>query len=122
MSLVTKWFWVTADRLADLGTLVMDLWPPGQARAPEARRDRTRRACVSTCTVFDRGRTTVNSNEIKALPDLVTVAEAARLLRASEQYVRRMCKAGDLPAVKVGRAWRINKTDLLYLAGIAPDK
>lgn len=38
MSLGTKWFWVTADRLADLGTLVMDLWPPGQARAPEARR------------------------------------------------------------------------------------
>lgn len=53
-------------------------------------------------------------------PDLMTVEEVARLLRFSEgeagsQAVRRLIRAGDLSASRVGRAYLIDRADVLKL-------
>ena len=43
--------------------------------------------------------------------DLVlTVEEAAELLKTSKQQIRKMIHDEVLPAVKVGREWRISST------------
>ena len=38
---------------------------------------------------------------------LLTVEEVAQTLRISDQTVVAMCKRGELPAIKVGKLWRI---------------
>ena len=38
---------------------------------------------------------------------LLTVQETARLLRTTSQQIRKMIVNEELPAVKVGREWRI---------------
>lgn len=40
---------------------------------------------------------------------VLTVKEAAVLLKTSRQQVRKMIQSGELAAVKVGREWRIVK-------------
>ena len=50
--------------------------------------------------------------------EVLTVKEAAALLKTSWQQIRRMIQSGELPAVKVGREWRIPResiSDLLDL-------
>jgi len=47
---------------------------------------------------------------------LVTVRVAARLLGVSERTVRRRVVAGDLPAVRIGRALRIDLSGVAYVA------
>ena len=50
--------------------------------------------------------------------EVLTVKEAAALLKTSLQQIRRMIQSGELPAVKVGREWRIPResiSDLLDL-------
>ena len=42
-----------------------------------------------------------------------TVAEVARQLRVSNMTVYRLVKAGQLPAVRVGRGYRIRERDVL---------
>jgi excisionase family DNA binding protein len=42
----------------------------------------------------------------------LTPQEVSDLLRVSIYTVRRWIKEGKLPAYKVGRVWRISKTDL----------
>ena len=43
----------------------------------------------------------------------LTPREVSGLLRVSIQTVRRWIKEGDLPAYKIGRAWRIQEADLV---------
>ncbi len=43
---------------------------------------------------------------------LLTPEEAAQYLRVTERTVYRLLRCGDCPGVKVGRQWRIRKTDL----------
>jgi excisionase family DNA binding protein len=43
---------------------------------------------------------------------LLTVAEVARLLRVSNMTVYRLIKAGELPALRVGKNYRIREADL----------
>ena len=43
---------------------------------------------------------------------LMTVKEVARYLHVVQLTVYRMIDRGDLPAVKVGRVWRIRRQDL----------
>lgn len=43
---------------------------------------------------------------------LLTVEEAAAYLRVSKATVWRWCSLGMLPAFKLGREWRIRKTEL----------
>jgi excisionase family DNA binding protein len=42
-----------------------------------------------------------------------TVSEVARRLRVSNMTVYRLVKAGQLPAVRVGRGYRIREDDVL---------
>ena len=49
---------------------------------------------------------------------VLTVAEAAALLKTSRQQIRKMIQLGELPAVKVGREWRIPASGIVaFLAG-----
>ena len=43
---------------------------------------------------------------------LLTVAEVADVLRVSNMTVYRLIKAGDLPALRVGKNYRIRESDL----------
>ncbi|MDA8289075.1 MAG: helix-turn-helix domain-containing protein [Actinomycetota bacterium] len=48
----------------------------------------------------------------------LTVAEVARLLRVSNMTVYRLITGGELPAVRVGRSYRLREEDVdRYLAG-----
>ena len=44
--------------------------------------------------------------------DIIDVSTAARLLGLHEETLRRMARGGHLPAFKVGRGWRFNRTTL----------
>ena len=47
----------------------------------------------------------------------LTVQEVADLMRVSSMTVYRLIKSGDLPAVRVGRSFRVSDTDIdAYLA------
>ena len=47
----------------------------------------------------------------------LTVQEVADLMRVSSMTVYRLIKSGDLPAVRVGRSFRVSDTDVdAYLA------
>ena len=47
----------------------------------------------------------------------LTVQEVADLMRVSSMTVYRLIKAGDLPAVRVGRSFRVAESDVnAYLA------
>jgi excisionase family DNA binding protein len=47
----------------------------------------------------------------------LTVQEVADLMRVSSMTVYRLIKAGDLPAVRVGRSFRVSELDVdTYLA------
>lgn len=46
------------------------------------------------------------------VPQLLTVAEVADLLRVSNMTVYRLIKSGDLAALRVGKNYRIRKQDL----------
>ncbi len=50
------------------------------------------------------------------MDELLTVAEVAGLLRVSTMTVYRLIRTGELPAVRVGRNYRVRRNDLdLYL-------
>lgn len=38
---------------------------------------------------------------------IYTIKEVSKILKTSRQQVRRMIRGGKLPAIKVGREWRI---------------
>ena len=44
--------------------------------------------------------------------DVMTVSEVAVYLRVNPQTVYRKAKAGEMPAVRIGRAIRFRKTEL----------
>ena len=48
--------------------------------------------------------------------EYLTVKEVAALFRICTKTVRRWISAGDLPATRLGRDWRIARTDLKALA------
>ena len=43
---------------------------------------------------------------------LLTVAEVAAAMRVSNMTVYRLIKGGELPAVRVGKSYRLRETDL----------
>ena len=45
-------------------------------------------------------------------PQLLTVAEVADLFRVSSMTVYRLIRNGELPAVRVGRSYRVSEDDL----------
>ena len=61
-------------------------------------------------------RTVVRAGEMARAPFL-TVGEVAAILRVSNMTVYRLIKMGDLPAVRVGRSFRVREDDIdRYLA------
>lgn len=52
------------------------------------------------------------------VPDLLTVAQMAAALGASENTVRSLCRAGELPAVHIGRRWYVHRAKLNELMGV----
>lgn len=44
---------------------------------------------------------------------LYTAAEVAELLRLNHQVVQRKLQAGEIPAYRIGREWRVEKAQLL---------
>ena len=51
-------------------------------------------------------------SESNAQPELLTVGEIASYLRVSETTVWRWCSSGQLPAFRIGRSWRVRRSDL----------
>ncbi len=45
--------------------------------------------------------------------EVLTPDEAAELLKVSKKTVLRRARLGELPAAKVGRAWRFRRSELL---------
>lgn len=48
-------------------------------------------------------------------PDLLTTEEVAAILRKSNQVIRRMFNAGELPAVRIGHRWYMPKARLIEI-------
>jgi len=62
------------------------------------------------------------SNDCPPLVDLLTVAEAAALLKISKSGIRRLQQARRLPFLKIGSSVRFNRADLAtYLSKIRVD-
>ena len=45
-------------------------------------------------------------------PDLMTVAEVAAMLRVSKMTIYRMVESGHLPAMRIGRAFRVPRASV----------
>jgi excisionase family DNA binding protein len=65
----------------------------------------------------------VNGVSIDNLPDLLTVAEVADLLRVSKLTIKRWGKRGKLPAIRINARGdrRYRKEAVLWLLGIQTD-
>jgi excisionase family DNA binding protein len=46
------------------------------------------------------------------LHNLMNMDEVCDWLRMKEQVVKRMCREGKIPALKIGKFWRFNPQDL----------
>ena len=51
--------------------------------------------------------------------DIMTVREVASFLRVSRITVWRMCSTGELEAFRVGREWRVDRSQVEKLVGHA---
>lgn len=52
--------------------------------------------------------------------DLLTVEETAGYLRVTRGTVWRWCRAGKLPATKIGHQWRIRREELEEMIRLDP--
>jgi excisionase family DNA binding protein len=60
---------------------------------------------------------TAATDEGPVTGSLLTVAEVAGVLRVSNMTIYRLIKAGELPAIRIGKSFRIKQHDLTaYLA------
>lgn len=50
--------------------------------------------------------------ELQAMRDVLTVDEIAAYLRVSRATICRWCGIGKLPAFKIGKSWRVQRSDL----------
>ena len=55
------------------------------------------------------------------LPAILTPEEAAAFLRVHMNTLLKLLKTGEIPARRVGRAWRINRADLLRYMNLEPE-
>ena len=51
------------------------------------------------------------------VPLLLTLEEAGLLLRVTPECVRVLCVKGKLPAMQVGKQWRVYKKGLMQMIG-----
>ena len=57
---------------------------------------------------------TLDAYKQERLPVVLTAAEAMDILGVGKNTMYRLLKSGELPAVRIGRAWRI-KADFIEL-------
>ncbi len=58
---------------------------------------------------------------LKSYSMVLTVKEAAEILRVSTKLIYKMIHEGSLPAIKIGRENRISKTAIVeYMKGVKP--
>ncbi len=77
--------------------------------------DNSGRTGVRSCQGWSREYLRVGNGLSKAR--FLTVQEVADLMRVSSMTVYRLIKAGELPAVRVGRSFRVSEPDVdAYLA------
>ena len=50
--------------------------------------------------------------EAAGVPHFLTIAEVASMMRVSKMTVYRLVHGGDLPAVQVGRSFRVTEHDV----------
>lgn len=50
------------------------------------------------------------------MENLLSPDEAADILRCHPETVKRLCRRGELPAIKIGRQWRLNRLALSRMA------
>ena len=53
------------------------------------------------------------------VPALIDLEQASTLLGLSIDSVRRYCVIGDIPAIQIGKQWRIDKEKLMKKFGYA---
>jgi excisionase family DNA binding protein len=58
------------------------------------------------------GRSTVASDISPGGPRFLTASEAAERMRVSKMTVYRLIRAGKIPAVQIGKAYRVREDDL----------
>lgn len=51
------------------------------------------------------------------VPALIDLEQASVLLGLSVESVRRYCGTGDIPAIQIGKQWRIDKQKLMKKFG-----
>ena len=51
------------------------------------------------------------------VPALINLEQASALLGLSAESVRRYCLTGDIPAIQIGKQWRIDKQLLMKKFG-----
>ena len=51
------------------------------------------------------------------VPALIDLEQASVLLGLSVESVRRYCVTGDIPAIQIGKLWRIDKQSLMKKFG-----
>ena len=61
-----------------------------------------------------RQRTYLSWSEV---PTLIDIEQASQLLGLSIESVRRYCLMGEIPAVQIGKQWRIDKQKLMKKFG-----
>ncbi len=66
-------------------------------------------AYAPACGLEEKGKPVAESF---AKARFLTVQEVAKLMRVSSMTVYRLIKAGDLPAVRVGRSFRVRDVDV----------
>lgn len=47
------------------------------------------------------------------------VTEAARILRVSQPTIRALCETGKLPAVRLGKVWRVDLREVVGSRNVA---
>ena len=51
------------------------------------------------------------------VPAIIDLDQASLLLGLSNESVRRYCITGDIPAIRIGKQWRIDKHNLMKKFG-----
>lgn len=57
----------------------------------------------------------IEPEECQDLPEILKPTEVAEFLCIHKNTVYKLIKRGDLPAFRVGKSWRIQRSDLFHL-------
>ena len=61
----------------------------------------------------------MNTNHFDAF---ITVEEAATTLKVSDRFIQKLCKTGEIKAIKLSKVWRIHLDQFCKQFSITPDQ